>query len=267
MYPEYPFAGGFVPCSSPPPFQQPPPIPQPRRVLLGSPGMEIPPLLEPIRRPLPATAASHQQFTISRPVPQQTDPSTFSLTSVRRHNISTPVFPLRKSVAEMCFEEVCMDPRVVINPKRLGFIPSSSWTSEAVTFGMLVTTFFRRRNSMHCKFPYKLFNALRLSEHCPEFVDHLGVQWVTDAIFRVHRHNFARLIGVKTIEGGLFHQQGNFPSHGFVELPFAESDALSREHGMGPCDLSVVRFVHHVNELFTRFSTEAILDQCKWSGV
>jgi hypothetical protein len=109
---------------------------------------------------------------------------------------------------------------------------------------------------------------LKLSEACPEFQEHLGIQWVTDEIFRVHRTNFARLIGVKTVEGGLFHQQGNFPSHGFVELSFVESDAISRAKGFGPCDLSVVRFMRHATGGFGRYSTEASLqDRCKWSGV
>ena len=184
----------------------------------------------------------------------------------QRLNVSAPLLQCRKPINQMSFEEVCMDPSIVLNPRQLGFIPSSSWSTESMTFGMLVTTFFRRRNSMHCKFPYKLFNALRLSELFPEFIEHLGIQWVTDVVFWVHRRNFARLLGVKTVEGGLFHQQGNFPSHGFVELPFAESDAMSRAHGLGPCDLSVVRFVQHSQGIFTRYSTEESLEKCKWSG-
>jgi hypothetical protein len=168
--------------------------------------------------------------------------------------------------SQVSFEEVCADPTVVLNPKGLGFIPFSAWPGDSITFGQLVNTFFRRRNSVHCKFPCKVFNALKLSEACPDFRQHLGIQWVTDEIFRVHRTNFARLIGVKTVEGGLFHQQGNFPSHGFVELPFAESDNISRAHGFGPCDLSVVRFMKHATGGFERNSSEASLENCKWSG-
>lgn len=129
-----------------------------------------------------------------------------------------------------------------------------------------MATFFRKRNSMHCKFPFKLFNALKLTQNCPEFLPHVGVEWVTDSVFRVHRAAFARLLGVKTIEGGLFHQQGNFPSHGFVELPFDVSDCISREAGLGPADLSQVRFMRHSAGLFVRQSTERDLESCKWNG-
>lgn len=180
---------------------------------------------------------------------------------------SLPNIPIqRHPIQHMSFDEVCSDNTVTLNPRRLNFIPSSSWPNESMSFGMIVSTFFRKRNSTHCKFPFKLFNALQITERYPEFIPHVGVQWATDTIIKVDREPFARLIGVKTIEGSLFHQQGNFPSHGFVELPFKESDQLSRSLHFGPADLSVVRYVTHIAGKFIRGCTEEDLDQCRWSN-
>ncbi|OHS97913.1 hypothetical protein TRFO_35789 [Tritrichomonas foetus] len=189
-----------------------------------------------------------------------------SLVGGRSINTSTPVFLVRKAIQAMEFDKVVADHTITINPKRMDFIPASAWQNENVAFGVLVTTFFRKRNSMHCKFPNKIFNALKLSSFMPEFIPHIGVEWVTETVFRVDRVAFARLLGVRAIEGGLFHQQGNFPSHGFYELPFAESDQLSRTYGFGPADLSQVRFMTHSSGMFKRSSTEMDIEKCKWNG-
>lgn len=42
--------------------------------------------------------------------------------------------------------------------------------------------------------------------------------WVKDTVFKVDKCVFGRLLGIKSYDGGLFHSQGNFPSHGFREL-------------------------------------------------
>ena len=184
----------------------------------------------------------------------------------RAHTVSQPSFLLQKPVGALDFDKVCLDASITVNPRRLQFVPARAWPNEAVPFGILVATFFRKRNSMHCKVPFKLFNALKLTQQCPEFLPHVGVEWTTDTVFRVHRAAFARLLGVKTVEGGLFHQQGNFPSHGFLELPFDESDRISRAAGLGPADLSQVRFMTHATGRFHRQSTEEDLEMCKWNA-
>ncbi|OHT14179.1 hypothetical protein TRFO_43160 [Tritrichomonas foetus] len=189
----------------------------------------------------------------------------FTLNNQRPIGSSLPTFNLRHPVQHMSFEEVCSDNSITLNPDRLHFIPVNSWNSESITFGQLVASFFRKRNSTYCKFPFKLYNALKITEYLPEFIPHIGVQWATDSIIKVDREPFARLIGVKTIEGGLFHQQGNFPSHGFMELPFKESDQLSRSLNFGPADLSVVRYVTHMAGKFVKGCTQKDLDQCRWT--
>ena len=119
---------------------------------------------------------------------------------------------------------------------------------------------------MHCKFPIKLYNALKITECRPDLLPYVGVEWITDTVFRVHRDEFARLIGVRAIDGGLFHQQGNFPSHGFRELTFAESNEISLQYGLGRPDLSKVRFIKHSSPQFNRYCSQVDMEDCKWIG-
>ena len=213
-------------------------------------------------------SSSHTIFEISqndsRPNPE--DNSLLSLGSSKTLSLSLPRFNLHKGISELSFDEVCSDPTVTIPPKRLGFIPSSSWASDSIGFGLLVASFFRRRNSTNSKFPYKLYNALRITELFPEFMPHIGIKWISNDIIWVDREPFARLIGVKTVEGGLFHQQGNFPSHGFMELSFEDSEAVSRQYGLGKIDLSLMRLVRHINGFFTKKCKEEDIEMCRWKG-
>ena len=194
------------------------------------------------------------------------DQSFIQLTTTKHISESVPCFTLRAPLSERLFEDVCSDPACLISPRQFGFIPSSTWSSDSITFGTLVATFFRRRNSATSKFPYKLYNALRITEFIPDYFPHVGVKWVTDNIIWVNRESFARLLGVRTVEGGLFHQQGNFPSHGFEELSFEESERLAQQLGLGRIDLSVMRLIRHTTGLFKRDSKEADLERCKWKG-
>ena len=194
------------------------------------------------------------------------DNSLIQLTTTKNISESVPRFAIQTPISERLFEDVCVDQSVQISPKNFGFIPLSAWSAESVTFGTLVSSFFRRRNSTSSKFPYKLYNALRITEFWPDYFPHIGVKWITDSIIWVNRESFARLLGVKTIEGGLFHQQGNFPSHGFEELSFEESEKVAAQLGLGKIDLSVMRLIRHTNGLFRRDSKESDLERCKWKG-
>ena len=119
---------------------------------------------------------------------------------------------------------------------------------------------------MHCKFPFKLFNALKLTQQCPEFLPHVGVEWTTDTVFRVHRAAFARLLGVKTVEGGLFHQQGNFPSHGFVEIKSDIDKARVSPQDLEGVDYDNVRLLYHQPGIFKKGCGEEVVDRCKWTS-
>ena len=186
------------------------------------------------------------------------------LLSNRTLSLSSPMLiPMRRD-HDLTFDEACADPNFTVSPVSAGFIPKNAWGNQPIAFGLLVSTFFRKRNSMHCKFPYKLYNALRLTMALPHFFKYIGARWLTDKIFIVDKLIFARLLGVRSIDGSFFHQQGNFPSHGFEELQFILAQRVARENGIGDFDPSNLRFLQHTSGKFTRFSTEADINQLKW---
>jgi hypothetical protein len=157
------------------------------------------------------------------------------------------------------FDKAIIDPKLMVNPRSLGFIPSSYWTWQDVRFGEVVADFFRRKNSANCRFIHKLYNALLLTTIDAAFVPLVGILWVSDTILKVNRQVFAKLLGIKAIDGSLFHQQGNFPSHGFVEV----EPALVRQ--MFPdFDFSTERLMMHAEGKFVRGCTEDDVTACRW---
>jgi hypothetical protein len=140
-----------------------------------------------------------------------------------------------------------------------------------MTFGDVVRTFFRRKCSGGHKFYHKLYNALLITETYPCYSDMVGVEWITDAVIRVDKAAFARLLGIKTINGSLFHQQGNFPSHGFVELQEGDIGNLPCQAkgfiynvDLTGVDFENVRLLRHEPGVFVRGANPEVIDQCKW---
>jgi hypothetical protein len=152
----------------------------------------------------------------------------------------------------------------VVSPQNLGFIPASAWSSDAMTFGQIVEGFFQKRNSSHCRFPHKLFNALRLATAAPHLARHIGVEWVTATVIRVHKLVFARLLKLSAVDGSLFHQQGNFPSHGFVELTEREARACCPPEVLTGVDYEVVRLVRHQDGALSRDGGSQHMENCRW---
>jgi hypothetical protein len=153
---------------------------------------------------------------------------------------------------------------LVFSPQALGFLPSNYWLAVDATFGDLVTKFFQRKNNANCRFPHKLYNALALVEHSPAAFHLLGVQWVTDQIFKVDKRIFGRLLGIMAVDGGLFHRQGNFPAHGFAELTSSEIDSLRQRYDIRDVDQDTVRLLYHKGNSFTKGASEEAVTRCKW---
>jgi hypothetical protein len=172
-----------------------------------------------------------------------------------------PIPQLGKTDAE--FNNLVKDPTIVVNPGKLGFIPQSSWPNQETTLGAVILLFFHKRNSPGCRFSHKLYNALRLSLSFPDLKEFLGIEWLTRTILRVNKLAFARLLKIKAIDGSLFHQQGNFPSHGFVEIGVNETQALSPELLVG-VDFDTVRLLKHVDGTFTSECSQSEIENCKW---
>ena len=159
-----------------------------------------------------------------------------------------------------------MDQSISINPFKAHLIPNTIWEDTDIPFPTFVQRFFRKRNSLHCKFPYKLINALRISDTYPELSNLVGVQWVTNSVFLVKSKAFAKLLGIKSIDGSLFHKQGNFPSHGFYELSFDEASALTKSLGID-YNVASERLLCHLSGKFCRNASDDTISVLKWNKV
>lgn len=162
------------------------------------------------------------------------------------------------------FLHLCLDRSVTFNPHHLGFIPSNAWTDAEVRFGDLVTDFFQRKNNANSRFSHKLYNALRITKSDPFYFHYIGVEWISAYILKVDKRIFAQLLGIKSVDGSLFHQQGNFPSHGFVEIGHGEASRHLPEGDLEGVDYERVRLLVHKSRVFIRDATEEDLARCAW---
>ena len=192
-----------------------------------------------------------------------------TMTTHARQN-STPVPNMtapEQTDSDREFRGICSDDAVKFNPVRLGFIPTKFWNEDKDwTFGQLVEDFFQKKNNANSRFSHKLYNALKISTSDPFYAVYIGVEWLTERVLKVDKWVFARLLGIKTIDGSLFHQQGNFPSHGFVELSQVEARRLVAEEDLADVDYENVRLLVHQPGIFTRDCTEQDIERCKWVG-
>lgn len=157
------------------------------------------------------------------------------------------------------------DSTMLFSPLASGFLPSSFWQNTDFTFMELVLKFFQRKNNANCRFPHKLFNALTIVSQNAAMFNLFGVRWISDTVFLVDKFIFGRLLGIMSIDGGLFHQQGNFRSHGFIETSVDESRALCDDFGLTDVDYDRVRLMKHGSVGFTRESNEESIGQeCRW---
>jgi hypothetical protein len=158
------------------------------------------------------------------------------------------------------------DPYLLVNPVELGFAPAGPWADEKIHFTQIVTDFFQARHTASRRFPYKLFNALVLGESDPTYKELTGVAWATDSILRVDKIVFANLLGLHSIDGSIFHQQGNYPTHGFFEIGSAErAQHCPSDMDMTGVDFDNVRLLIHRKKLFKTGCTRQEIEGCKWS--
>jgi hypothetical protein len=220
------------------------------------------------------------------PVPPPPDPSPFhqrsdSLPPPERPPIllETPtpsipdpfIMPFARTVSspqpqlDADFQCACKDRSLTFKPYELGFLPKP-WPQRKRTFGDLVSDFFTRKSSANSRFLHKLVNALKIAELDRYNFKLVGVAWISERVIKVDKMKFAQLLGVKTIDGSLFHKQGNFPSHGFVELDLVDARKMLPPEELVGVDGDVVRLVMHESGAFTRGNMPDIDPRCKWNG-
>ena len=163
------------------------------------------------------------------------------------------------------FKQLYEDKSVMINPKKLHFIPAKFWPDKDIPFCDIVDDFFRRKNHINCRFPHKLYNALRLNELGGKFKIVSGVEWLSPMVLRVDKIGFSRLLGISSIEGSLFHRQGNFTTHGFSEIGFDELTMIfGYQVAKQLVQNSDVRYLRHNLGIFKEGVTEEAIEACKW---
>jgi hypothetical protein len=99
----------------------------------------------------------------------------------------------------------------------------------------------------------------------PFYFQYVGVEWIGEKVLKVDKKVFAQLLGIKSVDGALFHLQGNFPSHGFVELGFDEAMKMLTEEVMEGVDYERIRLLIHQDGVFVKNATEAIILNCTWA--
>ncbi len=119
------------------------------------------------------------------------------------------------------------DKNMQFNVVDLGFYPRHYWLSVVVTFGDIVNNCFRRKSNVNYRFSHKLYNALLLVDKVPELFPLIGVKWLwDDGVFMVDKYIFGRLLGIKSLDGALFHSQGNTRLQHFLTLPVTNKAAV-----------------------------------------
>lgn len=162
---------------------------------------------------------------------------------------------------DLIFKDALENVNMRFNPAKLGFIPSAFWSDNDMTFNDIVKSFFQRKNNSKCRFPHKLYNALIFTQNDPSLFPLIGVYWVDRTSILIRRKTFARLLGIKSIEGSLFHQQGNFPSHGFAEV-----DPQVVKMKFPNFDFSVNRLITHTAGVFVYGCKESDINECRWNS-
>ena len=210
--------------------------------------------LERFKNTATSSQFTPQSLQSNMSTPQQLPPS----------HTRTSSMPDTAITIDDSFTKLCKDPSIKFNPAKLGFIPSKNWNDEELTFGDIVSQFFQKKNNANSRFSHKLYNALKITDSDHFYYIFLGVEWVTDKILKVDKRQFARLLGIRTIDGSFFHQQGNFPSHGFVELTPSQAQTQLDPKDLEGVDYDNVRLLTHQEGIFIRGCTEDVLESCRW---
>ena len=173
---------------------------------------------------------------------------------------STPI----SARTDTLFNEFMLNPAAILNPGALKFLPSYFWPNKDVPFADIVTDYFQRKNNTNCRFIYKLYDALIIGQQSELYEQLVGVKWLTNYVLRVNKGQFARLLGIKSIDGSLFHQQGNFTTHGFIEIGSEDAPQYCSGVDISDVDFDEVRLLIHSQGIFVRGVDEISLINCKW---
>jgi hypothetical protein len=145
----------------------------------------------------------------------------------------------------------------------LGFVPKSQWAPLVFSLADLRQIYFTKRNGAARRFDLKLYNALCITKLYPYAYPCVGAIWISPTIMKVHSQTFGNLLGIHAIQGGLFHKQGNFSRHGFVQLTARSGPPLDLNLDLRDVDDYVVRLYMDQEKRFCRDFELVVTDDDK----
>lgn len=170
------------------------------------------------------------------------------------------------------FEDVYNDETCIINPTQIHLLPEKYWSQQSptLTFAQMVNSYFKQNRTQNSTFMLKLYNLLLISINYPILEKALGVRWVNDNVIEVSRSGLVNIFNLRenTVDGSMFHRQGNFPTHKFIEVNESNFQQLGfYEYPKMPRIQGDTKFFMHEPHIFTRRPmTEMELKSIKYSN-
>lgn len=170
------------------------------------------------------------------------------------------------------FEDVYNDSTCILNPMELHLLPEKYWSQQpsTMTFAQIVNTYFKQNRTQNSTFMLKLYNLLLISIQCPILEKALGARWLNDNVIDISRSGLINIFNVRenTVDGSMFHRQGNFSTHKFIEINESNFQQLGfYEYPKMPRIQGDTKFFIHEPHVFTRRPmTEAELKMIRYSN-
>lgn len=201
------------------------------------------------------------------------DNSQLTLTPFDEPNMSYPDESVNLQPTQVpSFEDVYNDETCIINPTQIHLLPEKYWSQQSptLTFAQMVNSYFKQNRTQNSTFMLKLYNLLLISINYPILEKALGVRWVNDNVIEVSRSGLVNIFNLRenTVDGSMFHRQGNFPTHKFIEVNESNFQQLGfYEYPKMPRIQGDTKFFMHEPHIFTRRPmTEMELKSIKYSN-
>ncbi|OHT11561.1 hypothetical protein TRFO_18916 [Tritrichomonas foetus] len=140
---------------------------------------------------------------------------------IQQNLIQYNVYPLPNG-RDMTFEEAYSNDTLYLMPTALKLLPEKYWESQpkTLTFKQLVDDYFKQTRNNNATFMLKLYNLLMITSNVPMLEKAIGIKWVSPRVIEVSRLGLVNIFKVResTVDGAMFHRQGNFSTHQFVEI-------------------------------------------------
>ena len=159
------------------------------------------------------------------PLSKETINSTEEIVPKRGRNPAEAENPLRFVSLPLSIRNIFKNGRkwaneFVVDVLMFEFQPAHFWATQKRQwlFKELLVSYFRAKPSRNTKFVFKLWNALKITLHCPAMFTDIGVCWASESVILVDKRKFANFLAVKKATTAISSVQGVFPTHGFRQI-------------------------------------------------